>query len=238
MTGDLGELLTYPFMQRALVAALLLGLVCPLLGSVVVIRRMAYFSDAVAHFALPGIAIALAFNWDMGLFLTFFCIAIALIIFWIKDHSPVATDALIGVFSSGAIAAGVVLMSNSDGGQAQVMGFLFGDILAVNNQDLGLLSLMTAAVGLFMVLTFRAQILINFHPDLAQVNQIPVERINYIFIFLLAWVVATAIKVVGALLITAFLVVPGAFARQNAQSFTQMLWIGPLIGVTGAVIGV
>jgi zinc/manganese transport system permease protein len=199
---------------------------------------MAFFADAVAHFALPGVVLALVWHWDISGFLTIFCILAGLLITWAKDHSEVPTDTLMGVFSAGAIGAGVVLISQLDGYQGQLLNFLFGDILAVSWSDIGLLALLALAVGAFVLLTLQAQVLTNFHADLAQVHGVPVKWLNYAFIVLLAGVVATALKLVGALLVTAFLVVPAACARNAAQRFMDMLWIGPLVGVLGALLGV
>ncbi|WP_218082641.1 metal ABC transporter permease [Anthocerotibacter panamensis] len=236
--ADFLDLLTYPFMVRALGAAVLLGLACSLLGTLVVIRRMAFFSDAVAHFALPAIVVALWLGWDVGTFLTVFCVLAALAILWVKEHSQIPTDTVMGVFSAGAVAVGVMLMGTVAGGQGRVFNVLFGDILAVRWVDLWVLAFLSILVGTFMLLTLQTQVVANFQPDLARVNQLPVKFFDYAFIVLLALVVATALKLVGALLVTAFLVVPAACARNQARSFLQMLLFAPLVGVVGAVLGV
>ncbi|WP_287128001.1 metal ABC transporter permease [Candidatus Cyanaurora vandensis] len=236
--ANLIDLLQYPFMVRALLGAVLLGVVCPLLGTLVILKRMAFFADAVAHFALPGVVLALGLGWSVGGFLTGFCMAAALVILWVKNQTAQAADTVLGVFSATAIALGVVLLSWLPGYQGQVWAFLFGDILAVGWVDLGVLLGLGGLVVAFMIFTLQAQVLINFQPDLARVQGFAVGAIEIVFVLLLAGVVATAIKLVGALLVTAFLVIPAALARNVAKSYIQMLLIAPVVGVVGAVVGI
>lgn len=224
-------------MIRALVGAMLVGVVCPLLGTLVILKRMAFFADAVAHFALPGLLIALIAGWPVGSFLVGFSMLAALAMGWVKQRTEGSADMVLGVFSAVAIALGGILMGLGPGYQGQILSFLFGDILALSWGDLVVLGGLGLAVVVFVGVTFQAQLLINFQPDLAQVQGVRVGLLETVFILLLAGVVATVMKFVGALLVTAFLVIPAAVARQGATSYRAMFILAPGIGVGSAIVG-
>ncbi len=216
----------------------MLGVVCPLLGVLVVLKRMAFFADAVAHLTLPGVVLAMAGQWEVRSFLLGFTMTAAAGMLWVKDRVTQTADTVLGIFSAAAMALGIVLLGITQQTQGKLLSFLVGDILAVGWIDLVLLTGLTLLVALFMVTTLRAQVILPVQTDLAQVAGFSVTGLNYGFVLLLAAVVTVTIKVVGALLVTAFLVIPAALARQKARSFMEMLWLAPLVGISGAVSGV
>jgi zinc transport system permease protein len=227
------------FILYALAAGIALALVVGPLGSVVVWRRMAYFGDTLAHAALLGVALAVAAEQLPMLGVGLIGVSIAVVLFWLEKQRDLSTDTLLGILSHSALALGLIVLSaiQSQGFNINLMTYLFGDLLAVSQFDI---ALMYASV--FVILLVFSQILsplisISVNEELARVDGVSVEKVRFIFMILLALVIAVALKVVGILLITALLIIPAATARLFSKSPKQMVLISILIAVIAVVLG-
>lgn len=227
------------FILYALAAGFALALVVGPLGSVVVWRRMAYFGDTLAHAALLGVALAIAAEQLPIVGVGVIGVSIAVLLFWLEKQRDLSTDTLLGILSHSALALGLIVLSviQAQGFNINLMSYLFGDLLAVNQSDL---ILMYGSV--FIILGVFSQILsplisISVNEELARVDGIAVEKIRFIFMILLAMVIAVALKVVGILLITALLIIPAATARIFSKSPRQMVLLSVLMAIVAVVLG-
>ncbi len=229
--------LEYPFMQRALVAALLMGILCPLLGVFVVIRRMSFFGDAISHSAFTGIALGLLAGVDPSLSAIGFAIVVALGMGWLQARSRIPSDTIIGVFFSGAAALGILLIGLLQGYRTDLFSYLFGDVLTIGWPDLGLASGLLLGVGGMLALLRRPLLQVALNRDLAAVQGVHVDGMEYALMTLLAITVAVSIKLVGIILVTALLIIPAAAARNVSGSMRQMFSFSVAFGAVSALLG-
>jgi zinc/manganese transport system permease protein len=234
----LGELLQFPFMQRALLAGLLSGSLGGLLGSFTVLRQLSFFSDALGHSALLGISLGLLLGLNPTLVLIPFAVGFALLVARLVERSRLPTDALLNVVYSSALAIAVVVLTALPGQRGRLEQLLFGDILAVGWSDLALLAFLLALALLYLVATRRSQILLTLDPGLATARGVAVGGQRLGFMVVLAVVVALSIKAVGVLLISAFLVIPACAARQISGGFGAYLWLSTFTGGGCGLLGI
>lgn len=223
------------FLVRAALAGLGVALATAPLGCFVVWRRMAYFGDATAHAALLGVALALALDGPVivGVLAVALLIAIAVSTF---SGRGLAEDTLLGVLAHSMLAIGLLSVSLLSGVRVDLMAYLVGDILAVSKQDLALIWGGGLAVVALIAWRWQALLTSTLSPDLAQASGINARREQLVLTIALAIVVAVAIKVVGALLISALLIIPAA-ARPLAKTPEAMAVIAALIGSVAALGG-
>lgn len=229
--------LEYPFMQRALLAGIAIGFLCATVGVYVTLRSMAFFSDAIAHAALAGIAIGVLFGIAPVPAAVLFTLLIAVGITYLTFHTELSSDTVIGVFFSGSLALGVLLIGMQEGYQTDLLSYLFGDILAVTRLDVLLaVGLATLVIG---VLFARSGVMVKiaFNRDLAAVEGIHVVAWDYIFMTLLALTVAVSLKIVGIILVSALIIVPAAAARNVAPNFRILMLLSILVGLVSALSG-
>ncbi|OWY69309.1 ABC transporter permease [cyanobacterium TDX16] len=236
--NNLLELLQFPFMQRAIAGAILMGILGGFLGSFVTLRQLSFFSHAVGHAALVGVALGVLLQLNPTWMLLPFTLAFGLIVLYLIDQTNLSSDSVLSVVLSGALAIGVILSSLIQGYRGNLMGVLFGDILAIDTTDLILTSLVLISSIIFLLPTLRQQILLTLNPTVAQVQGIPVRLYRYAFVVLLSLAVAVAIKAVGVLLVNAFLVIPAASAKLVSHHFTRFLVISVMLGVVSSIVGI
>ena len=227
------------FIINALLAGIGLALLAGSLGCVVVWRRMAYFGDTLAHSALLGVALAVSVDIMPIIGVTVIGIVLASLLFWLERRQELSNDTLLGIMAHSALALGLIVLSiaQAQGSNVDLMAYLFGDILAVNHQDLywiyaGALS----GLSLFAYL-WRDLLSISVHEDLARTDGVSVNRTRFMFMLLLALTIAVAIKVVGVLLITALLIIPAASARLYSKTPLQMVALSMLIAIASVILG-
>jgi zinc transport system permease protein len=227
------------FVIYALAAGIALALVVGPLGSVVVWRRMAYFGDTLSHAALLGVALAVAAEQLPMAGVGLIGVLIAVILFWLEKQRNLSTDTLLGILSHSALALGLIVLSviQSQGFNINVMSYLFGDLLAVDSSDLVLMYTSVIVILLVFSRILPSLISISVNEELARVDGVAVEKVRFIFMIMLALVVAVALKVVGILLITALLIIPAATARLFSRSPKQMVFISVLLAVAAVVLG-
>ncbi len=231
------ECMQATFMQRALLALLLLAPMAAAMGVQVVTFRMAFFSDAISHSAFAGVAIGLLTGLDPRWTLPGFGILIALGIIAVQRRSSLTADAVIGVFLSAVVAFGLAIVSRDANVSRDVQRFIYGDILTITDTEVWMLMGMFVALTAFQALAYNRLMLVGINPVLAEVHGIRVALLQYLFATMVALVVAFAVWAVGVLLVTAMLVVPASAARNLARSAGSMFWWSVAISGTSACIG-
>ena len=224
------------FLIRAGLAALGVALPAALLGCFVVWRRMAYFGDATAHAAVLGVAISLGFGLSVFAGVGLIALAMAVMIHLLTRQGQ-AVDTILGVLSHGALALGLVAVTMIPGQRIDIESYLFGDVLTVTKSDVALIWGGAAVVLAVLARHWQGMLTATISPDLAAAAGINASRAQLILTLLLAAVVAVAIKVVGALLITALLIIPAATARVFARTPEQMALMAAIIAGVSAVGG-
>jgi len=227
----------YAFMKNALLAILLMTPLFGLLSTMVVSSRMAFFSDSLGHGAFTGIAIgAIAGMFSPITSLVLFSVVFALLITYIKHRTAASADTVIGVFSSTAIAVGLMIMSRG-GGFSKFSPLLIGDVLSITPSDLAGLAAVDAVVLIGWILLFNRLLLLSVNSSLARSRGIFIFAVEAAFAVLLAVVVAVSIQWVGILIINALLVLPGAAARNLARSVKEYHVISTVLAFLSGLIG-
>lgn len=214
-----------------------MGLLCGLLGSFVTLRQLSFFSHAVGHAALVGIAMGVLLQLNPTWMLLPFTLLFGVAVLYLIDHTDLWSDSVLNIVLSGALAIGVILTSFIQGYRGNLMGVLFGDILAVNTTDLWLTSGLLFVSGSILFATLRQQILLTLNQAVARVQGIAVEFHRYLFVVLLSLTVAVSIKAVGILLVNAFLVIPAATSKLLCHQFSPYLALSMLLGALSSIAG-
>ncbi|WP_211173049.1 metal ABC transporter permease [Brasilonema bromeliae] len=236
--NDLVSLLQFPFMQRAIAGAVLMGILGGLLGSFVTLRQLSFFSHAVGHAALVGVALGVILQLNPTWMLLPFTLIFGLVVLYFMDKTDLASDSVLSIVLSGALAVGVILTSLIQGYRGNLMSVLFGDILAIDSTDLILSLLVLVGASVFLLSTLRQQILLTLNPAVAKVQGIPVQWYRYGFVVLLSLAVAVAIKAVGVLLVNAFLVIPASCAKLMSHHFNRFLLLSVIVGCISSIAGI
>lgn len=240
MLSFLLEPLQYSFMLRGLAAVVMVGVVCAVVGSFVVLRGMAFFGDALAHAILPGVAVAYLIGGAGGpLFLGALVAAVltALGIGVITRGGQLREDTAIGVIFAGVFALGVALMSTIRSYSVDLAHILFGDILAITNNDLLLIALFGGAVILAIAAFYKELVIISFDPTHAASLRLPAEPLRYLLLVLVAITVVVSLQTIGAGLMTAMLITPAAAGSLLARRLSRMMLIAALIGAGSGLAG-
>ncbi len=219
------DFLQLAFMQRAVVAAACLSVVCALLGVLVVQFRMAFFSDAVSHSAFTGIALGLLLGIDPWVSVLAFGVGIGMLAVRIRRQADLAMDTTLGVLFSATIALGLAIISARKELARVLPGFLYGDILALTDRDLLWIVVLSCAEAAFLLRWFNHLLFISLHDHLARSAGVRAAALETAFAAALALLVGFAIKVVGILLVTALLVIPATTARRLAATIRGQVWL-------------
>ncbi len=226
------------FILRAVLAGIAVAAVAGPLGSFVVWRRMAYFGDTLSHSALLGVAIGLLAGIDLGLGVIAVCLSVAVLLVALRRRrSVLAGDTLLGILSHGTLALGLIVVGFMGNQGVDLMAVLFGDILAVTGQEVLWTYIAAAIVLAVLVFLWPSLLTVTVDEDLAAAEGVPVGRINLAFMVLIALVVATAMKVVGVLLVAALLIIPAAGARVFSRTPEQMALLAAVIGMISVIGG-
>ncbi|OYD92311.1 ABC transporter permease [Nostoc sp. 'Peltigera membranacea cyanobiont' 210A] len=237
-SNDLLELLQLASIQRAIVGAALMGILGGMLGSFVTLRQLSFFSHAVGHAALVGVALGVLLQINPTWMLLPFTLVFGVIVLYFIDKTDLASDSILSIVLSGALAIGLILTSLIKGYRGNLMAVLFGDILAIDTTDLILTLLVLVGGSIFLLSTLRQQILLTLNPDVAQVQGVPVQLYRYAFVVLLSLAVAVAIKAVGVLLVNAFLVIPASTAKLMSHHFSRFLVMSVIVGSMSSIAGI
>lgn len=225
------------FLVRAFLAGTGLALVAGPLGCFVVWRRMAYFGDSLSHTALLGIALGFLLGIDPQLGVVASCIAMALLVAGLQQQNRLPTDTLLGILAHSGLALGLVAIAFLDSLRVDLMGYLFGDILAVTVADLAWIYAGAVLVLSLLVLVWRRLLFATLHEDLARAEGVSVLLLRLVLMLTMAVTIAAAMKIVGILLITSMLIIPAATARRFASTPEQMAVLAALTGVVSVAGG-
>lgn len=231
------DIFKYDFMKNALLAIILVTPIFGLLGTMIVNNKMAFFSDALGHSALTGVGIGVVLGiaqpvWVMVLFSVLFAIGIV----FFRYQSKAAMDTTIGVFSSTAVALGMVLLS-SNGGFNKYSAFLIGDVLSISEQEIFMLIGLLVVVLLFWALVFNKLVLSGISTTIASSRKVKPKTVESLFTVLIAMTVALSIKWVGLLIINSLLVLPAAAARSVAKNIRHYTWLSIGISLICGLLG-
>lgn len=232
------EPLQFGFMQRGLLASILVAAICGILGSFVVLKGLAFIGDALAHASFGGIALAfvIGFNIYAGAFV--FALATALGIGALSRGGEVKSDTAIGVLFSGTFALGILLVSGLDSYTTDLFGYLFGDVLSITIADLWSISGLGAVVLLLVAAFYRQLLFVAFDPMVAAASGLPARLLEYLLLALLGLTIVTAIQAVGIVLVVALLVTPAATAQLLMRRLHRMILASIGFGVLSALLGI
>lgn len=240
--GWLSDSFSYAFMVNALVAALLLGPLLGGLGTLVIAKRLAFFSEAVGHAALTGIALGVLLgeppeNPIIGLFC--FCMIFALLLHFVRNRTAVPYDTLVGVFLAFALAGGAALLMYVARkiNIHMLENVLFGSILTITDFDLLVLAVSCGLIVVVLIPTFNRILLSSISPDIARVRGYNTHFYDYLFVMMITLVTIAAVKIVGAVLVGALLLIPGATARLLTKSMGSFVLLSSFLATLSSLIG-
>lgn len=233
----ISEPLTYPFMVRALLAAIMVGVLCPVVGAYMVLKGLSFFGDALAHAILPGVVVTFLIGWPLAIGALLAALLAALLIGIISQRSNLQEDTAIGIVFAGAFALGVALLSTVSSFAVDLTHILFGDVLGVSSTDLWVILALGLVVIGVIVLFYKEFLVLTFDPVLALVLRLPATALRYLLLGLIALTVVTSLQTVGIALVLAMLVTPAATARLLTHRLLTMMAVGALLGVASNVIG-
>jgi manganese/iron transport system permease protein len=232
------EPLRYGFLLRALVAAVLVGTLCALVGSYVVLKGLAFIGDALAHVAFTGIVVAFLAGFSFYLGALAAAVAAGLGIGWVTRRVGLSTDTAIGIVFSGLFALGVVLMAiGIRTYTVDLFSYVFGDILAVRSRDLLAIGLAGAVVLVTMLLLYKELLFAHFDPVVAEAAGLPVGALQLLLLVLLSVTVVVSVQAVGVVLVLAMLVTPAATAALVARRMPSMMALAVVFGAVAAAVG-
>ena len=225
------------FFIRAIFAGIGIAFVTGPLGCFVVWRRLSYFGDTLAHSALLGVTIAYSLDFNIAVSIFFISSAIALILIQLQRKTNLPSDALLGLLAHSSLAVGLVVIGFLTFIRFDIMGLLFGDILAVNKKDLFIIWFGGALILIVLKLIWKPLFASTVNYELAEAEGMKPEKYNAIFTILLAAIIAISIKMVGLLLITGMLIIPAAMARNLSDNPNQMVIFSIIGGLLSVIIG-
>lgn len=225
------------FLVRAWLAGIGLALVAGPLGCFVVWRRMAYFGDTLAHAALLGVVLGAAFDLDPLIGVTAAGMAVALLLTLLQQQRRLAGDTLLGILAHSSLALGLVALGFMEDMRIDLLGYLFGDVLAVSVRDLVFIWSGGILLLALLALAWERLLLVTLHEELAFAEGAPVLALRLFLVMLMALAVAMAMKIVGILLITAMLIIPAAAARMLSSTPERMAILAALAGMLAVTLG-
>ena len=232
------DILSFGFMQNAIISGIAISLICSTVGLFLVLRKYSLFGDALAHSAFGGVA--------LGLFLGVYplwaayvvSILSALGLTKIRQKFDISGDAIIAILLSSGIAIGIVLISLSGGFSIDIFSFLFGSILLVSTENVIIVLGLCAAIFITLITGYKKFMYITFSEEQAQVSGIPVQKLNYLLIAIAGVTVVTSMQLVGVLLVSALFVIPNVTAMMFKRSFKQTIILSMSFSVFSTVAGI
>jgi manganese/iron transport system permease protein len=231
------EPLSYAFMQRGMLAAVMVGILCAVIGTYVVLRGMAFFGDALAHAVLPGIAVAYLLGGDILVGALVAAICVALGIGFFTRQGAVKEDTAIGILFAAALSLGVALISTVRTYAVDLTHVLFGNVLGVSTFDLWLIGVIGLGILLTVALLYQPFLVVTFDPVLAATLRLPTELLRNVLLVLIALTVVVSLQTVGVGLVSALLITPAATAYLLTRRLFPMMLLSAVIGALSGMIG-
>lgn len=237
MIAWLVEPLSYQFMQRGLLASVMVGILCAVIGCYVVLRSMAFIGDAMAHAILPGVAVAYLLRGDLIFGALVAAVAVALGIGFFSRQGNIKEDTAIGILFAAALSLGVLLISRIKTYAVDLTHILFGNVLGVSPGNLYLTAGLSVVVLLMILLLYKEFLVISFDPVLAATLRLPAEALRNLMMILLALTIVVSLQTVGVSLVAAMLVTPGATAYLLTRRLPAMMATSAAIGAFASISG-
>jgi manganese/iron transport system permease protein len=231
------EPLTFAFFVRALFGAVVVGGVCAVVGSYMVLRGLAFMGDALSHSAFPGVVAAYLLKGPFYLGAAIAAVGTALTIGWVTRRGRLRSDTTIGVLFAGMFALGVFLFSRIPNYVGDLFGFLFGEILGIGDADLFALTALAVLVLAVVAVLWKELLYSTFDPLGAAAAGLPVARLDYVLLAVIALTIVVSLQAVGIILVVAMLVTPAAIGQLLARSFGRLVAIAIAVGIVSPIVG-
>ena len=218
------DLFHYPFMQRAFFGGILLSALLAYLGVFVVMRRMAFFSDGIAHASLAGVAAGVLLSFNPLVTALIASLIFAAGIFFLEKKTNLSSDTAIGLIFTSGMALGVLLISLKSGYQPELIGFLFGNILTIQHSDLVIMAALSIGIGSFLIVMRRQITLLALDREMAYLSGINADLFQLTMHMILAVSVVLGIKMLGIILVSALLIIPVSIAKLVSRSFQKLVF--------------
>lgn len=238
------DLMEYEFWRNAVIGGMIISLVCSWLSVYVVLRRMAFIGQGISHSALGGFALgilifgggaATALHVDSVALL--FCLAVAALIAFTSNHTKISEDSAIGIFFVASMALGAIFFRMAPGYNQDVYSYLFGSVLAVSSQQVAAIAGLGLLVVAPLILFHKELLYFTFDEDMARVAGLPVTVLHLLLLSLMSVTIIISSRIIGVLLVSAFLILPGATAQILTQRFRNMIAVSLVIGFSTTAIG-
>lgn len=226
------------FILNALIAGVLVAVIAGPLGCFMVWRKMAYFGDTISHSALMGVALGIAFDSENPIIMIATCSAVAIMLLFLQRDRRFSSDTLLGILAHSALSIGMIVISMMDHFRTDMMYYLTGNILAISEENIYTIAGVAVFTAICLYFIWRDLLSLTVHEDLAHTEGVRVNKVKVIYMLLIAFLVAVALKVIGVLLITALMIIPAAAARTVSNTPLQMITISSFLGIISVVAGV
>ena len=233
----MGEMFSYAFVQRALLASLLVGTACSLVGVFVVLRGLAFIGAGIAHAAFGGVALGFLLGWNPLVTAVGFCVATAGAIHATSQAGRIRMDASIGIFYALTMALGILFVGLMKTYDARLYGYLFGNILSVTATDLRIIAALTLAVAATVIVFFKEFQLLSFDPEVAEALGLPAGRYSFVMLVLVSLTIVLSLHAVGILLVFALIVTPASAAYQLTYDYRALFVLSILFGNLSCFLG-
>jgi zinc transport system permease protein len=233
---DLG-FLQYDFMRNALAAGLAASVLCGVIGIYVILNKIVFISDGIAHAAFGGIGLGYFLGYDPLAFGVGSAVLTALGIGMVSSRARISEDTAIGVFMATGMALGIMLLTLSQGYARDLYGYLFGNILAVTRSDVLLISALTLTILVLVFLLYKEFLLLSFDPIYAEAIGLPVQSLRLLLLVMVAFSVVILIKIVGIIMVIALLTIPGAISRRHMMGLPAIMAGSIFLGAVFVTIG-
>jgi zinc transport system permease protein len=239
MTGiSFLELLKQPFLQNALIAGAIVGIITAIIGTFIILRRLSFIGAGISHSAFGGIALGILIGVDPFFSALIFCILTGFLIAFTSRNFNITEDSSVGIYFPAMMSLGIILLSFVKGYTPNLLSYLFGDILLVNKSDLFLAGISVMIIVSFISVFYRELIYITFDYEFSQIMGIPVKLFDYVFISLVSLVIVVSIKIVGIILVSALIVIPPITALKFSKNYLIFLLLSASIGIISTIGGI
>lgn len=233
----MAEVLASPFMQKAFIAGIMVSILTGIISAFIVLRKMSFVGAGISHAAFGGVAIGFFTGLNPLFTAIIYSIMVAIGIEATGRKGGISEDVSIGVFYSVSMALGIALVSLSKAYNVDLFGYLFGNILAITEEDMLLTLIVTVTVSTAILLFLKELFLLTYNEELALVSGIRVRLLNTLFLISLSLSIVVSIRVVGIIMVSALLVIPGATARLFAKNLLSMIVLSCVVGIISVVLG-
>ncbi len=231
------EMLSYPFMQNAFIAGLMIAVLASISGSFIVLRRYSLLSETLAHVSLVGVAVGLLFGWSPLWMAVIASLVASWLIEYLRSMHGIYSDSILAIFLSGSLALAIVIVSMAGSFNASLFSYLFGSILSVSNEDLWVMGIVGSLSITLLLVFFKELYFIAFDEDVARAGGIRVGMLNFMLVSVIALIIALSIRVVGTLLIGALMVIPPVAAIRFGMGFYPTTLLSMAIALLSVIVG-